>query len=111
MTDPLVDAAFAAGRVPESVSRDYLNESRDLPAIIGIILVFVLTGLVVSARTWSRVFILKRFGFDDGLAIFSFVSWSPFLDFLFFFLRFFLLLPRLRGEHYLFGPSSRRGDG
>ncbi|UNI17962.1 hypothetical protein JDV02_004265 [Purpureocillium takamizusanense] len=66
-----VDEAIAAGRVPAGITAAYLNESRDQPAIAGIIFVTALTFVVVVGRLLSRAFIVRRFGFDDGLALIS----------------------------------------
>ena len=74
MMDPAVAAAIAAGRVPDTVSADYLNESRDQSAIAAIIFVGVFTSLVVFARTVSRACLFKHYGFDDALALFGLVS-------------------------------------
>lgn len=74
MSDPRVDAAFAAGRVPEGVSKAYLNESRDQPSIAGIIFVTVLSSIIVLSRLASRAFLVKRFGFDDALTLLSWVN-------------------------------------
>ncbi|KAJ6438762.1 proteinrelated to integral membrane protein pth11 [Purpureocillium lavendulum] len=66
-----VDEAIAAGRVPAGITAAYLKESKDQPAIAGIIFVTALTFVVVVARLLSRAFIVRRFGFDDGLALVS----------------------------------------
>ncbi|OAQ92537.1 proteinrelated to integral membrane protein pth11 [Purpureocillium lilacinum] len=66
-----VDEAIAAGRVPAGITAAYLKESKDQPAIAGIIFVTVLTFIVVVGRLLSRAFIVRRFGFDDGLALVS----------------------------------------
>lgn len=68
-----VDQAIADGRVPSEVSRATLLESKDRPAIVGILIVTILTFLVVVGRVLSRAFIVRRFGYDDGLAVASLV--------------------------------------
>ncbi|KAK0614876.1 hypothetical protein B0T17DRAFT_479406, partial [Bombardia bombarda] len=77
--DPAVASAIAAGRVPPEVSADWLNETRDDAAIAAIIFVLVLTSLALACRIVSRVFILKRIGPDDGLAVLSFILLVPFV--------------------------------
>lgn len=79
MHDPAVAAAIAAGRVPDNVSEALLNESRDGGAVAAIILVSSLTFIVVCCRAISRKFLLKRFGYDDGLAVFSLVIFLAFV--------------------------------
>lgn len=68
-----VDEAIADGRVPDNVSREFLLESKDKPAIAGIIVVTALTFVVVALRLFGRGVIARRFGFDDALAALSMV--------------------------------------
>ncbi|KAI7764413.1 hypothetical protein LZL87_003618 [Fusarium oxysporum] len=72
MTDPKVAQAIADGRVPKGVTAAYLNQSKDAPAIVGIILVTCLTSIIVLGRLASRAFLIRRFGLDDSLTL---VSW------------------------------------
>lgn len=62
-------AANAAGRIPDNVSLEYLAESRDHSAIVGIIFMVCLTGVVMILRLYARFFVVKKVGLDDGLAI------------------------------------------
>lgn len=62
-------AANAAGRIPNNVSLEYLAQSRDGSAIVGIIFMVCLTGIIMILRLYARFFLVKRVGFDDGLAI------------------------------------------
>lgn len=84
MTDPKVAQAIADGRVPKGVTAAYLNQSKDAPAIVGIILVTCLTSIIVLGRLASRAFLIRRFGLDDSLTLVSWVSpfffYSPSLD-------------------------------
>lgn len=73
MSDPKVAEAIASGRVPEGITEAFLNESKDQPAIIAIVIVTVLVSGVVLCRLASRVFVVKRVGVDDGLALGSLV--------------------------------------
>ncbi|EFZ02302.2 hypothetical protein X797_000198 [Metarhizium robertsii] len=66
-----VDQAIADGRVPPDVTRAILLESKDRAAVVGISIVTILTFLVVCGRVVSRTFIVRRFGYDDGLAVVS----------------------------------------
>lgn len=68
-----VDQAIADGRVPPDVTRAILLESKDRAAVVGISIVTILTFLVVCGRVVSRTFIVRRFGYDDGLAVVSLV--------------------------------------
>jgi hypothetical protein len=74
ISDPAVASAVAAGRVPPDITIAWLEESRDQAAIAAITFVLVLTSLVVIGRLISRALVLKRFGYDDGLAALSLVS-------------------------------------
>ncbi|KAK5072263.1 hypothetical protein LTR70_009891 [Exophiala xenobiotica] len=79
MSDPKVDAAIQDGRMPDGVTAEYLNESRDQPALTGIIFVTALTSIMLIARCLSRIFLLRRFGWDDGLAFLSWLLFIPFV--------------------------------
>jgi hypothetical protein len=72
--EPAIAAAVAAGRVPQSVTVQFLMESRDAPARAAILAVTILTSIVVLLRCGSRALVMHKFGFDDGLALFSLVS-------------------------------------
>jgi hypothetical protein len=73
MIDPAVSDAVEAGRVPEDVSAEYLSESKDMPAIIAIIVLTGITLIAVMGRALSRGILVGRFGFDDGLAVLGLV--------------------------------------
>ncbi|PHH60545.1 hypothetical protein CDD81_1550 [Ophiocordyceps australis] len=81
--DPKVAEAFASGRLPNAdapdVTPQFLNESRDKPAIIGILFVTGLTATIVVGRLLSRAFVVRRFGFDDGLALISLIVFATFV--------------------------------
>lgn len=79
MIDPDIVAAIDAGRVPENISAEYLNESTDRPTIVAIIFVTVFTSTIVVLRSFSRLFLVRRFGFDDALAVFGLVTLIAFL--------------------------------
>ncbi|EGX97040.1 hypothetical protein CCM_01699 [Cordyceps militaris CM01] len=79
MTDAKVAAAIASGKVPEGITEAFLNESKDKPAIIAIVIVAVLTSCVVLCRLASRAFIVKRVGVDDGLALASLACFIAFV--------------------------------
>lgn len=75
MVDPRITQAFEDGRVTEEgITPEFLAESKDQPAIIAIIFVTALTFLIVCGRLLSRIFIVKRFGIDDALALSGLVS-------------------------------------
>ncbi|KAM0217987.1 hypothetical protein ACHAPA_011024 [Fusarium lateritium] len=76
MSDPKVAQAIADGRVPKGITADYLNETKDAPAIAGIIFVTCLTSIVVLGRLASRALLIRRFGFDDALTL---LSWRQFV--------------------------------
>lgn len=73
MSDPKVIQAIKDGRVPHGITAAYLSQSKDAPAIAGIIFVTVLTTIVVFSRLVSRAFLLRRFGVDDALILLSWV--------------------------------------
>jgi fucose permease len=76
MSDPKVAQAIADGKVPKGITADYLNETKDTPAIAGIIFVTCLTSIIVLGRLASRALLIRRFGFDDALTLLSWVSFS-----------------------------------
>jgi hypothetical protein len=69
-------AADAAGRIPSGVSLEYLAESRDKSAIVGIVFMICFTGLLMIVRLYARAFIVKKIGLDDALAIVTLVCSS-----------------------------------
>lgn len=79
MVDADVAAAFAQGRVPSGLTADYLDQSRDKAAIIAIIVITILVSIVLLLRSISRIFLVKSFGLDDGLALFSYSLFITFV--------------------------------
>ncbi|KAG9249758.1 uncharacterized protein F5Z01DRAFT_668290 [Emericellopsis atlantica] len=79
MSDPLVTQAIADGRVPPGITAQYLNQSKDASAIVGIIFVTIFASCVVAVRLFSRAFLLHRFGLDDCLTVASWVLFIPFV--------------------------------
>ncbi|KAI5458738.1 hypothetical protein BGZ63DRAFT_456532 [Mariannaea sp. PMI_226] len=79
MSDPKVTQAFKDGRVPDGITAAYLDQSKDGPAIAGILVVTILASLVVIGRLCSRAFLLRRFGLDDALTLLSWLSYIPFV--------------------------------
>lgn len=79
MIDPDVAAAIDAGRVPDNISAEYLSESSDKSTIIAIIFFTAFTTVIVALRSWSRLFIVRKFGLDDALAVFGLVTLIAFL--------------------------------
>ncbi|CRK43473.1 hypothetical protein BN1723_019203, partial [Verticillium longisporum] len=79
MGDPLVDQAFRDGRVPEGITKDFLNESRDGSAIAAIAFIFAASSIIVIIRLLSRGFMVKLLGFDDALAALSLLLYAPFV--------------------------------
>ncbi|KAJ5312790.1 hypothetical protein N7508_003620 [Penicillium antarcticum] len=65
--------ASAAGRIPSNVSLEYLAQSRDHSAIVGIIFMICFTGILMILRLYARAFIVKKIGLDDALAILTFI--------------------------------------
>ncbi|TIA03920.1 hypothetical protein D6C82_01389 [Aureobasidium pullulans] len=77
-----VAQAYADGRVPTNISYitpDYLSESRDGPAIAGILAIYIITTILLVCRFASRIFIVKSFGLDDGIAAFSWACFTAFM--------------------------------
>lgn len=66
-------AADAAGKIPSDVSLKYLAQSRDHSAIVGILFLVCLTGILLIIRLYARIFIVKKIGMDDALAILTMV--------------------------------------
>lgn len=66
-------AADAAGRIPKDVSLEFLAQSQDKSAIVGIVFMVCFTGLLMIVRLYARLFIVKKIGLDDALAILTLV--------------------------------------
>ncbi|KAJ5677812.1 uncharacterized protein N7477_003445 [Penicillium maclennaniae] len=72
-------AAEAAGRIPSDVSLQYLAQSRDHSAIVGILFLVCLTGSLLIVRLYARFYIVKKVGFDDALAILTMMIYITFV--------------------------------
>lgn len=79
MVDAAVARAFAQGRVPSGITKEYLEQTRDEPAIIGILIIVCLVTIVLGFRYYSRVLLVKSFGLDDGLAGLSYACYVTFV--------------------------------
>lgn len=64
------------GNLTEVPSREFLLESKDAPTIAGILFVTILTSVIVLGRILARTFIVRRYGYDDALAVVSLVRWD-----------------------------------
>lgn len=77
MVDARIQQAFENGKINTTayayITEEYLSETRDDSAVGAIIFLLALTTAVVGLRIFSRVFLVKRFGLDDGLAMLGFV--------------------------------------
>ncbi|GAB0132551.1 hypothetical protein EsDP_00000984 [Epichloe bromicola] len=65
------DPGLKDGSFAEVPSREFLLESKDAPTIAGILFVTMLTSVIVLGRVIARTFIVKRYGYDDALAVVS----------------------------------------
>ncbi|KAJ5697365.1 hypothetical protein N7488_011049 [Penicillium malachiteum] len=72
-------AAYAAGRIPDGVSLSYLAQSRDKSALVGILFMVCFTGILMVLRLYARVFLVKKVGFDDWLAIVTLLFYVTFV--------------------------------
>ncbi|PHH52446.1 hypothetical protein CFIMG_002844RA [Ceratocystis fimbriata CBS 114723] len=73
MSSKAIEEAIAAGRVPEGIE-DRLYKSTESQTIVAIIFVGSLSTLVVAVRLFSRLFIVKHVGIDDGLALLTLIA-------------------------------------
>ncbi|KAF1345029.1 hypothetical protein BDV97DRAFT_379093 [Delphinella strobiligena] len=82
MVSARIAEAFSDGRINTTaypyITPEYLSETRDPQAIGAIIFLLCFTTIVLVLRVFSRVFLVKSFGLDDGLAIFGFVLFVAF---------------------------------
>ncbi|RDA84112.1 hypothetical protein CP532_1485 [Ophiocordyceps camponoti-leonardi (nom. inval.)] len=78
MTDPRIVEAIASGKVPANITAEYLGRSKDSEGIGGIVFVTLLVIVVVVSRLFSRAWVVKRLGLDDGLALISLIIFIPF---------------------------------
>lgn len=65
--------AFEDGRIPEGISLEYLAENRDYGPLVAMIFVGVLTTIIVLLRTYARLFLVRKFGMDDLMALVALV--------------------------------------
>ncbi|KAJ5689936.1 hypothetical protein N7462_004328 [Penicillium macrosclerotiorum] len=72
-------AANASGRIPDGVSLSYLAQSRDGSAIAGILFLVCFTGVLMILRLYARVFLVKKLGSDDALAILTLIIYIAFV--------------------------------
>ncbi|CAG8196066.1 unnamed protein product [Penicillium salamii] len=72
-------AADAAGRIPKDVSLEFLAQSQDKSAIVGIVFMVCFTGLLMIVRLYARLFIVKKIGLDDALAILTLLLYIVFV--------------------------------
>ena len=68
-----IQQAYEDGRIPEGISLEYLAESRDYGPVVAILFVGVLTFLIFSFRIYGRIFLVRKFGLDDWLALLAMV--------------------------------------
>lgn len=68
-----IQAADAAGQIPSGISLEYLAETYDREAIIGIIVLVVVSFVVLILRCFARAVLLKRTGIDDLLMVLAMV--------------------------------------
>ncbi|KAE8143922.1 hypothetical protein BDV38DRAFT_4623 [Aspergillus pseudotamarii] len=71
--------ADAAGRIPPGMSLEYLAESRDRPAIVAIIFLVCFTGAIMIVRLYARIWLVKKLGLDDALAILTMTIYISFV--------------------------------
>ncbi|GIJ91847.1 hypothetical protein Asppvi_010822 [Aspergillus pseudoviridinutans] len=72
-------AANAMGSIPHDIALSYLAESRDRSAIVGILFMVCFAGLVLLLRLYARLFLVKKVGLDDGLAVLTMVVYMVFV--------------------------------
>ncbi|PWY74285.1 hypothetical protein BO70DRAFT_319401, partial [Aspergillus heteromorphus CBS 117.55] len=72
-----IETAAAEGRIPAGITLEYLAQSRDQPAKIAIFCVSALATVIVIARCYARLFIVKKFGWDDALAVLTVLIYFP----------------------------------
>lgn len=68
-----IHVANATGRIPDGITLSYLAESRDRPAIVGIIFMVCFAGLLMLVRLYARLVLVKKLGLDDALAVLTMV--------------------------------------
>lgn len=66
-------AAQAAGTIPNGMSLSYLAQSADRSEKIAVLVVGSLSFVVVLARCYARIWVIKQMGLDDVLAILTVV--------------------------------------
>lgn len=71
--------ADAAGTIPPGMSLEYLAESRDRPALVAIIFLVCFTGAIMIVRLYARIWLVKKLGLDDALAILTMLIYISFV--------------------------------
>ncbi|KAJ6011358.1 hypothetical protein N7451_002770 [Penicillium sp. IBT 35674x] len=71
-------AAHEVGRIPNGVSLKYLAQSRDHSALVAIVFMACMTGIVFILRLYARIFLTKKAGLDDWLAV---LTWTIYVSF------------------------------
>jgi hypothetical protein len=66
-------AAQAAGNIPDGVSLEYLAQSGDGGSKIAVLVLGCLALVVVMSRCYARIWLIKKMGLDDVLAILTMV--------------------------------------
>lgn len=72
MVESSILVAIDAGKVPPSITLDYLLQSRNEPAKIAIYVTGSFTAIIVMLRCFTRWWV-RRFWIDDTLAVISLV--------------------------------------
>jgi hypothetical protein len=69
-----IEAALAKpDYIPPGVTAEFLEQSRDGPVVTGILFIGALVTVVMALRCFARVWIVKKFGLDDWLALITMV--------------------------------------
>jgi hypothetical protein len=77
MVEPSVLVAIDSGKVPPSITLDYLLRSRNEPAKVAIYVAGSFTAIIVVLRCFTRWWV-QRFWIDDTLAVISLVCSNHF---------------------------------
>lgn len=68
-----IEAALVKPDVPPGITKDFLQQSRDQPAVIAILFVLSFVTVIVALRVYARSILVRRLGADDILVLASMV--------------------------------------
>jgi hypothetical protein len=73
-SDAIEAALSRPDYIPSEITASFLEESRDQPVVIAILFVGSFVTFILGLRCIARIFVVRKFGLDDWLAVITLVS-------------------------------------